>query len=125
MSDLEDRLALQMRAAKLPEPVREYRFAAHATGGTGPGCRQRLKAAKLADWRFDFAWPDQKFAVEVEGGAFVGGRHTRGAGFEADLKKYSAAMRHGWTVYRCSGSLIKSGEALEMIQLMLDRSANE
>ena len=29
------------------------------------------------DWRFDFAIPSRRVAVEVEGGAFNGGRHIR------------------------------------------------
>src|SRR5690606_39740371 len=58
MSALEDALALHIRAHKLPEPVREYRF--------HPERR----------WRFDFAWPDLRVAAEVEGGIHIGGRHV-------------------------------------------------
>jgi very-short-patch-repair endonuclease len=51
-------------------------------------------------WRFDFAWPDAMVAVEVEGGVWTGGRHTRGAGFQADCRKYNAAVLLGWRVLR-------------------------
>jgi hypothetical protein len=51
-------------------------------------------------WRFDYAWIDAKLALEVEGGAFSGGRHTRGAGFREDIQKYNAAALLGWTVLR-------------------------
>jgi hypothetical protein len=119
MSKLEEALAFQIRALKLPEPEREYRFAAIATGGIGAGVRQRVKAAGLKDWRFDFAWPDLMIAVEVEGGAWVGGRHTRGEGFLADLRKYEAAQRMGWTIYRTAGELIKSGNAVATIELLI------
>jgi len=60
---------LQLTAAHIPF-VREYRFAAIATGGTGKGLRERLAKAGLKDWRIDFAFPQWKWAVEVEGGAF-------------------------------------------------------
>ncbi|MCB5206098.1 hypothetical protein [Methylovorus mays] len=47
------------------------------------------------EWRFDFARPDIKLAIEVEGGTLSGGRHTRGAGYEADCYKYNEAARLG------------------------------
>lgn len=100
MSKLEDTLAFQFRAIGLC-PEREFRF--------HPKRR----------WRFDFAFPDQKIAVEVEGGLYVNGRHTRGDGYEKDLKKYSEAMYLGWTVYRCSNELIKSGRALQVVEKLL------
>jgi metal-sulfur cluster biosynthetic enzyme len=51
-------------------------------------------------WRFDYAWPEYKVALEVEGGAFTRGRHTRGVGFVNDLTKYSEAAIQGWLVLR-------------------------
>ncbi len=119
MSKLEEALMLHIRALKLPEPAREYRFGAMHVG-MGKGIKDRLRAAGLRDWRFDFAWPDLRLAVEVEGGGWTGGRHTRGAGFAADLEKYDAAMRLGWTVYRCAGELIKSGRAVETINILIE-----
>lgn len=122
MSHLEEALLIQIKACKLAMPEHEYRFAAMATGGTGKGVRQRLKAEGLKDWRFDFAWPELMLAVEVEGGAWVGGRHTRGKGFLEDLRKYQAAQMMGWTVYRTAGELIKSGEAVRTIEQLIQYS---
>lgn len=119
MSKLEEALALQIKAVKLPEPEREYRFAAIATGGIGSGVRKRLKDAGLKDWRMDYAWPDLMLAVEVEGGGFINGRHNRGVGFAEDLRKYSEAMSMGWTLYRCDALLIKSGKALQVIEKLI------
>ena len=119
ISKLEDQLAFQILAAGLLTPMREYRFAAYLVGGPGRGLRDRLSEKGLKDWRFDFAWPDSKIAVEIEGGGWSNGRHTRGKGFAGDLQKYNAAMQHGWTVYRCDASLIKSGKALITIEKLL------
>ena len=38
------------------------------------------------DWRFDFAIPSRRVAVEVEGGAFNGGRHIRPEGYLRDTR---------------------------------------
>lgn len=97
MSALEETLALHLRAAKL-EPEREYRF--HPS---------RL-------WRFDFAFVLERVAVEVEGGIFVKGAHTRGAHFRGDCEKYNAAAEIGWTVLRYTDRHIKRGDALAQIE---------
>ena len=122
MSAPEQLLALHLRAQKL-EAEPEYRFGAIAAGGPGKGLRERLKASGLRDWRFDFAIPAHKLAVEVEGGGWTGGRHTRGTGFAEDMKKYDAAMRLGWTIYRCDPAMVKSGRAIETIKLIIEMRA--
>lgn len=66
----------------LPPPVAEHRFE--------PERR----------WRFDYAWPDAKVALEVEGGVWSGGRHTSSAGFVKDMAKYNRAAVLGWKVLR-------------------------
>lgn len=120
MSALEETLMLHLKAAKLMDGMeREHRFAALATGGTGPGVRQRIKDAGLSDWRIDFAYPAKKLAIECEGGTWTGGRHTRGAGFEADTAKYNALTLHGWRLLRFTSTAIKSGVALKVIETAL------
>lgn len=51
-------------------------------------------------WRFDYAFPELKIAIEVEGGVWTKGRHTRGSGFVKDMEKYNAAASMGWTILR-------------------------
>lgn len=74
----------------LPVPVREYKFA---------------KREMRREWKFDFAWRgraevDDMIALEVEGGVWTQGRHSRGAGMLADMEKYNAAALLGWKVFR-------------------------
>ena len=119
MSEAEELLAIHLRANGI-EAVREYRFAAEACGGTGKGLRSRLKDAGLQDWRFDFAIPAQKIAIEVEGGGWMKkSRHTSGAGFHGDLMKYQAAARLGWAVYRCDPAMVKSGDAVKTVEILV------
>ncbi len=82
----------------LPPAEAEYRFAAMATGGIGEGLRKRLEDNRLQDWRFDFAYPKCMLAIEVDGGVWTHGRHTRGQGFIDDQRKRNAAMLLGWRV---------------------------
>jgi len=41
-------------------------------------------------------------------------------GFHEDLLKYEAALKLGWTVYRCDGQMVKSGHALNTVMYLLD-----
>lgn len=115
MSDL---LCAHLRAENIDHEA-EYRFGAIAAGGAGKGLRARLKDAGLKDWRADFHIVGMMILVEVEGGAWTGGRHTTGVGFNADLAKYDAAMRLGYTVYRCSPEMVKKGHAIETIKRLI------
>ena len=102
-SDLEAMLAGSIRLNRLPEPVSEYRFA------------QALKR----QWRFDFAYPESKVAIEVEGGTWVNGRHSRGAGMAEDMKKYNLAAMLGWLVLRFDNHMIEDNEAADTIRAAL------
>lgn len=66
-------------------------------------------------WRFDFAFPERKLAVEVEGGTYTNGRHTRGSGYEKDLEKYNEAVKLGWKVLRFSTGMVNKGEAIKQV----------
>ena len=52
------------------------------------------------EWRFDFAIPSRRVAIEVEGGAYNGGRHIRPDGYLRDMEKYNEAAVCGWCVIR-------------------------
>lgn len=65
-------------------------------------------------WKFDFAFTDQKIAVEVEGGTWKQGRHNRGGGYESDCRKYSHAAILGWRIIRVTTEMVLSGEAVDL-----------
>lgn len=67
-------------------------------------------------WRFDYCWPVQKIALEVEGGVWTRGRHTRGAGYLKDIEKYNAAQLAGYIVLRTTPDKLVSAETVEMVQ---------
>jgi very-short-patch-repair endonuclease len=63
-------------------------------------------------FRFDFAFLEPKIAVEIEGGIWKGGRHSRGSGFENDCWKYNSAIKEGWRVLRYSTGMVLDGTAI-------------
>lgn len=70
-------------------------------------------------WRFDFAWPAEMVALEIEGGVWIQGRHSRGKGQIEDMAKYNAAALAGWVLLRCTPQQVKSGEVFETIKRAL------
>jgi hypothetical protein len=65
------------------------------------------------------AWPTKMVALELEGGVYVLGRHTRGIGYENDCRKYAEASILGWRVIRVTPNMVKSGEAIDIISRIL------
>lgn len=96
MSALEETLALHIRAEKLPAPQREYVFA--------PPRR----------WRIDFAWPELRLAVEVDGEA-----HRIHERFHADFEKHARLVLDGWTLLRVGGREVRSGKAIAWLKTLL------
>lgn len=87
------------RVDGLPMPVAEYRF-----------CLGRR-------FRFDWCWPRQLIALEIDGGVWTKGRHTRGTGFMRDQEKTNLAAVLGWKVFRCTPQTIHT--AMELVKQAL------
>lgn len=66
-------------------------------------------------FRFDRAWPNQRVAVEVQGGVWIAGAHSRGSGVQRDCLKLSMAAAVGWRVLPVTAEMIESGEAVRLI----------
>jgi very-short-patch-repair endonuclease len=96
---------LQCRIVGLPEPVAEHRF--HPT----------------RKWRIDYAWPEQKLALEVEGGVFIQGRHVRGIGMVKDMEKYGELAVMGWRLLRVTPKQIRDGSALALVRRAFTEAA--
>ena len=80
-------------------------------------------AAELGrKWAADFAWPDLKLIVEIEGGIHQrgGGAHSRPMGILRDMEKSNHAVLLGWRVLRFSTDEVKSGHALRFVERVMD-----
>lgn len=84
------------------EPVREYSFSE---------CRS---------WRWDFAWPSLKIAVEIQG---FGGGHQSIKGLVRDAEKMRDGLLDGWIccffTSSCLGSEAKREDAVHFVSEVL------
>lgn len=71
-------------------------------------------------WRFDYCWPELKIAVEVHGGTYTNGRHTRGLGFTGDREKMNEAAIYGWTVLEVTTSHVRSGQMRQWLDRIFE-----
>jgi len=84
-----------------------------------PGAVGEFRFHPRRQWRFDYAWPAQMVALEIEGGVWSRGRHTRGKGFEHDCIKYMEAAVLGWTVLRVTPKMVADGRAWQYVTRVL------
>lgn len=108
----------------LPPHVTEHRFAEGIVQYERKDGRMDTRR-----WAFDFAWLDHKVALEVEGGIYIGGGHSRGKGMRKDMDKYNNAALLGWRVLRVQPKQVYLLETAQMIRKMLyfveqERNAN-
>lgn len=139
-SDLEAEMLFAVRAAGLPEPVRELHFAwccehpkschhsrpvsqCSACSMDGRMLLAYHRLARLRDWRFDLAWPQQKVALELQGGIYAQGRHSRGAAQEAEYEKHAEAVLRGWRVLYAGPHQVEDGTALAWLERVLGGDA--
>lgn len=79
-------------------------------------CVKEHRFYKPRKWRFDYALPAYKIAVEVEGGVWTGGRHVSPRGFLNDMTKYNTATLLGWRVFRTTPDKLLTNETLQLLK---------
>jgi len=89
------------QARGLPMPVSEYRFA--------PPRR----------WRWDWAFVEEKIAIEQQGGIWTHGRHVRGAALLKEWDKLNEGAVRGWRIVYCSPQQFASGDVLAVVERCL------
>ena len=101
--EAEDVIANELIEAGLGGFEREYRF------------------HPIRRWRFDFAWTDERVALEVEGSVWARGRHTRGKGYLGDIEKYNEAVLEGWRLLRIATDHAGMGYVVDLIERALTK----
>lgn len=105
-SSAEMLLAVQLEQAGIPFE-REFRFSS-----------RRFRADFFIDWSLiDPTW--SPILIEVEGGTWIEGRHSRGKGFDADCEKQALAVIAGYRYLRVTSAQVEDGRALSWIRQAL------
>jgi hypothetical protein len=103
-----DGFIAQCRAAGLPVPDKEFVF------------------DSTRSFRFDYAWPYNRIALEIEGGIFGRGKrcptckrpppmgHSSVKGILRDIEKYNLAVCNGWRLIRATSQMVESGAAVAL-----------
>lgn len=105
-SALEDLFAFQLDAVGLTGYVREFLAI--------PGRK----------FRFDFAFVYQhRLLIEINGGTWVKGGHSSGAGIARDYEKGNLAVQHCFRLLQFDGKMVKSGEALRITEQIIKQGA--
>ena len=86
----------------------------------GVECVKEYKFHPERRWRFDYAIPEHKIALEVEGGVWTQGRHTRPQGFLGDIEKYNTATLMGWRVFRTTPTDLYRTATINLLKMAIN-----
>jgi very-short-patch-repair endonuclease len=112
----------QRQAKPKPEPANpapkesklERRFVQQLTDAGISGWQRNYYFLGDRDLELDFAWPETRLAVEVQGMA-----HRIKGKFRRDIEKRALALLAGWRVLEVDGAAIRDGRALKWLRLLL------
>jgi len=96
-SQIHIRMRQQIQTAGLPDPIEEYY---HIKG---------------RDMRLDFAWPDMKIGLEVQGMV-----HRIKGKWERDIEKHNLCIINGWKVLYVTGKMVRSGDSIVLVTEFLN-----
>ena len=113
MSALEDQF-LGLWQAKFPSISLEREFSA-VEEWERDFQERYAKSKRSKRYRADFAHPESRSLIEIQGGTYMRGRHVSGSGYERDARKYNLAMMSGWKVFLLTSATAKDSAWIEMI----------
>jgi len=86
----------------LPRPVAEHRF------------------HPVRQWRMDFAWSEHRVYLEINGGIWTNGRHSRGAAMLLEWEKINTASGLGWRQLLCQPKDLMTTATADFIRAALN-----
>lgn len=109
----EDAVRAQKKAAKNSI---DKRFIEYVKVSLGLDVIAEYKFHPTRKWMNDYAILSHRIILEVEGGAWIGGRHTSGSGFLKDMIKYNEVTCMGYKLIRTTPTELFSAKTLDNIK---------
>ncbi len=78
----------------------------------------QFKFHETRKWAVDFAWPNHRIIVEIEGGIWIkgGAGHSHPISIERDIEKYNQVSLYGYRLFRFTDKEIRSGAAINLLK---------
>ena len=91
-------------------------FTSICASDIGVECIREYAFHPTRKWRFDYAIPEHKIAIEVDGGVWINGRHNRASGYVKDLDKFNAAASMGWVALKFTPDQLYKSATFDLIR---------
>lgn len=101
--------------AKTPKKAQNDMFTFYIRQKLGVECVREYRFHPDRLWRFDYAIPDLRIAIEIDGGIWINGRHNRASGYIGDMEKFNAAATLGWVVLKFTPQEQYTRKAFDLI----------
>ncbi|MBN1399644.1 MAG: hypothetical protein JXA74_02335 [Anaerolineae bacterium] len=100
------------------ELAREFATQMQAVGIEPAACEHVFAPPRR--WRFDYAWPDLKLAVELDGFG-----HHKLNRYLGDVEKGNAAILLGWRVLHVTTAMVHDGTGIALLERALEGSQDD
>lgn len=108
-----------------PQPPQTDFFTILCRSDLKTECVKEYKFHPTRRWRFDYAIPEHKIAIEIDGGVWTGGRHVSPKGFLNDMEKFNAAASMGWLVLKFTPDTQYNTATFNIIRETINNIINE
>jgi hypothetical protein len=89
----------------------------------GPSLVKEYRFHVARRWKFDYYHEPTMTAIELEGGLYSGGRHSRAEGYLSDIEKYNAASMQGIVILRLGTGQVDAAHIAEFVSYLERRAA--
>ena len=88
-------------------------------------CVKEYRFHETRKWRFDYALPSYKIAIEIDGGVWTLGRHNRPKGYINDLEKFNEAAALGWLILKFTPQQQYTAKTFRLLKRTIRQRAEE